>query len=153
MLDYDGTLIDFNDKPKLAIPSQRLNILIDNICKQKNTDVYIISGRDQKFLSKHFDNFNINLIAEHGYFKKHANENWLEPNFIENQDWMADILPIFEAFTDRTPGTFIEKKKTSLVWHYKKTDHELASERVVEFKTVLNSLASDELQILDIVKS
>ena len=54
MLDYDGTLIDFNDKPKLAIPSQRLNILIDNICKQKNTDVYIISGRDQKFLSKHF---------------------------------------------------------------------------------------------------
>jgi trehalose 6-phosphate synthase/phosphatase len=152
MLDYDGTLIDFNDKPKLAIPSQRLNILIDNICKQKNTDVYIISGRDQKFLSKHFDNFNINLIAEHGYFKKHANENWLEPNFIENQDWMADILPIFEAFTDRTPGTFIEKKKTSLVWHYRKTDPELASERVVEFKTVLNSLASDELQILDIVK-
>ena len=152
MLDYDGTLIDFNDKPKLAIPSQRLNILIDNICKQKNTDAYIISGRDQKFLSKHFDNFNINLIAEHGYFKKYANENWLEPNFIENQDWMADILPIFEAFTDRTPGTFIEKKKTSLVWHYRKTDPELASERVVEFKTVLNSLASDELQILDIVK-
>ena len=152
MLDYDGTLIDFNDKPKLAIPSQRLNILIDNICKQKNTDVYIISGRDQKFLSKHFDNFNINLIAEHGYFKKHANENWLEPNFIENQDWMADILPIFEAFTDRTPGTFIEKKKTSLVWHYRKTDPELASDWVVEFKTVLNSLASDELQILDIVK-
>ena len=152
MLDYDGTLIDFNDKPKLAIPSQRLNILIDNICKQKNTDVYIISGRDQKFLSKHFDNFNINLIAEHGYFKKYANENWLEPNFIENQDWMADILPIFEAFTDRTPGTFIEKKKTSLVWHYRKTDPELASERVVEFKTVLNSLASDELQILEIVK-
>ena len=28
----------------------------------------------------------------------------------------------------------------------------MASERVVEFKTVLNSLASDELQILDIVK-
>ena len=140
MLDYDGTLIDFNDKPKLAIPSQRLNILIDNICKQKNTDVYIISGRDQKFLSKHFDNFNINLIAEHGYFKKHANENWLEPNFIENQDWMADILSIFEAFTDRTPGTFIEKRNKS-VWHYRKTDPELASERVVEFKTVLNSLA------------
>ena len=39
-----------------------------------------------------------------------------------------------------------------MVWHYRKTDPELASERVVEFKTVLNSLASDELQILDIVK-
>ena len=122
------------------------------ICKNDNTDVYIISGRDQKFLSKHFDDLNINLIAEHGYFKKPVNETWLEPNFIENQDWMSDLLPIFETFTDRTPGTFIEKKKTSLVWHYRKTDPELASERVVEFKTVLNSLASDELQILDIVK-
>ena len=152
MLDYDGTLIDFNDKPKLAIPSQKLKNLVNDICKNDNTDVYIISGRDQKFLSKHFDDLNINLIAEHGYFKKPVNETWLEPNFIENQDWMTDLLPIFETFTDRTPGTFIEKKKTSLVWHYRKTDPELASERVVEFKTVLNSLASDELQILDIVK-
>ena len=64
---------------------------------------------------------------------------------------MLDILPVFEAFTDRTPGTFIEKKKTSLVWHFRKTDPELASERVVELKTVLSSLASDELQITDIV--
>ena len=152
MLDYDGTLIDFNDKPKLAIPSQKLKNLINDICKKENTDVYIISGRDQKFLSKHFDDLSINLIAEHGYFKKPVNKTWLEPNFIENQDWMTDLLPIFETFTDRTPGTFIEKKKTSLVWHYRKTDPELASERVVEFKTVLNSLASDELQILDIVK-
>ena len=38
-----------------------------------------------------------------------------------------------------------------MVWHFRKTDPELASERVVEFKTVLSSLASDELQITDIV--
>ena len=66
--------------------------------------------------------------------------------------WQDDIMPLLETFTDRTPGTFIEEKRNSLVWHYRKTDPELASERVVEFKTVLNSLASDELQILDIVK-
>ena len=47
MLDYDGTLIDFNDKPKLAIPSQKLKNLINDICKNENTDVYIISGRSK----------------------------------------------------------------------------------------------------------
>ena len=36
-----------------------------------------------------------------------------------------------------------------MVWHYRKTDPELAVERVVELKTVLTSLISDDLNILD----
>ena len=60
---------------------------------------------------------------------------------------------MFETFTDRTPGTFIERKQNSLVWHYRKSDPELASDRVVEFKTVLKSLISEELQILDLNKA
>ena len=60
---------------------------------------------------------------------------------------------MFETFTDRTPGTFIERKQNSLVWHYRKSDPELASDRVVEFKTVLKSLISEELQILDLNKT
>ena len=150
-LDYDGTLVEFNDKPKLAIPSSRVKKLLQNISGLKNTEVVIISGRDQSFLSKHFDHFKVNLVAEHGNYRKEINGNWIDLNFQEKNDWMLDILPVFEAFTDRTPGTFIEKKKTSLVWHFRKTDPELASERVVELKTVLSSLASDELQITDIV--
>ena len=63
--------------------------------------------------------------------------------------WQKDILPLLETFTDRTPGTFIEEKRNSLVWHYRKTDPELAVERVVELKTVLTSLISDDLNILD----
>ena len=65
------------------------------------------------------------------------------------KNWKDDILPLLETFTDRTPGTLIEEKLNSLVWHYRKTDPELASERVVELKTVLNSLISDDLNILD----
>ncbi len=36
-----------------------------------------------------------------------------------------------------------------MVWHYRKTDPELAAERVVELKTVLQSLISDDLQLMD----
>ena len=66
---------------------------------------------------------------------------------------MNDIIPIFESFMDRTPGTFIEEKSNSIVWHYRKTDPELAAGRVVELKTVLSSLISDQLSIMDMDKA
>ena len=60
---------------------------------------------------------------------------------------------IFKLLTDRTPGTFTEKKESGLVWHFRKTDPELASERVVEIETVLNSLLTDQFQILNLDKA
>ena len=58
-------------------------------------------------------------------------------------DWMENIKPILETFVDRTPGTFIEEKKYSLAWHYRKADPELAQIRVTEIDTVLTSLTSN----------
>ena len=66
---------------------------------------------------------------------------------------MEDIVPILETFTDRTPGTRIEFKENSLVWHYRKADPELASGRVVELKTVFSSLISDTLSVMDMDKA
>ena len=58
-------------------------------------------------------------------------------------------MPILDTFTDNTPGTFIEHKKNSLTWHYRKTDPELRITRSVELKTVLSSLLPSELTLLD----
>ena len=48
---------------------------------------------------------------------------------------------------------FTEKKESGLVWHFRKTDPELAIERVVEIETVLNSLLTDQFQILNLDKA
>ena len=151
-LDYDGTLVVFNEKPDLAIPDANLLQLIDALCALPNTDVAIVSGRDQAFLDKWFASLPVTLVAEHGHFIKKSGAGW-NGTVIGKKDWMVDVMPIFETFTDRTPGTFIEEKQNSLVWHYRKTDPELASGRVVEIKTVLSSLISDELTILDMEKA
>ena len=151
-LDYDGTLVVFNEKPHLAIPDANLLQLIDALCALPNTDVAIVSGRDQAFLDKWFASLPVTLVAEHGHFIKKSGAGW-NGTVIGKKDWMVDVMPIFETFTDRTPGTFIEEKQNSLVWHYRKTDPELASGRVVEIKTVLSSLISDELTILDMEKA
>jgi trehalose-phosphatase len=36
--------------------------------------------------------------------------------------WKQDVLQIFEYYTERTPGSFIEYKQSSLTWHYRLAD-------------------------------
>ena len=147
-LDYDGTLVGYHPKPELAIPDEFLIELLKKLINYPQTELAIVSGRDQDFLEKYFGDLSVTLVAEHGYFIKHKKQNWMSKE-TQQKNWKEDIIPLLETFTDRTPGTFIEEKKNSLVWHYRKTDPELAAERVVELKTVLSSLISDELHLLD----
>jgi trehalose 6-phosphate synthase/phosphatase len=151
-LDYDGTLVGFNENPELAIPGQDLITLLKNLAEQPQTKVVLISGRDQKFLEKWFHELPITLVAEHGHYSKEYNSSWIE-RIDDQKDWKDDILPVFQSFTYRTPGSFVEEKNNCLVWHYRKSDPELAKQRVVEIKTVLDSLISDKLRLLDMDKA
>ena len=148
LLDYDGTLVGFHENPNKAIPSESLLNLLTDLSNQKNTDLVIISGRPHEFLEQHFAQLNLTLVAEHGLFLKKPNAEWEEKKGVSNE-WKEHLLPVLDTFTDNTPGTFIEHKKNSLVWHYRKTDPELGTARSVELKTVLTSLLPNELTLLD----
>ena len=148
LLDYDGTLVDFHHKPEAAIPKAKVLKIIRTLCSDKKNKIAIISGRDKEFLQKWFGELNITLYSEHGHYKKDPKNDWIEKSQGNNR-WKENFLPIFQDFTDRTPGTFIEEKNNCLVWHYRKTDPELASDRVVELKTIINSLMSENLVLMD----
>ena len=152
LLDYDGTLVPFHEKPELATPDKQLIELLQKLCIQPDTDLAIVSGRDQSFMNNWFGDLPLTLVAEHGHYLKPKEKKW-ESKTRGDKQWMSDIKPIFESFMDRTPGTFIEEKHNSLVWHYRKSDPELAAGRVVELKTVLSSLISDQLSVMDMDKS
>ncbi len=148
-LDYDGTLVKFNNDPELAVPDKSLLKILKSINTKDKTELFIVSGRDQFFLDKWFGKLNINLVAEHGNFIKYSDSSkWLSKNN-DDIEWKNDVSPIFESFTDNTPGTFIENKKNTLVWHYRKTDPELAKRRIMELKTVLSSLISENISVID----
>lgn len=148
LLDYDGTLVEFNENPELAVIDDELKKTIYTIINQKNTQLAIISGRDQEFLEKNFDNKKIILAAEHGQYMKFKQKKWVKISPL-NRKWINNLKPVFESFTNRTPGTFIEIKKSSIAWHYRITDPELAAGRVVELNTVLSSMISDDLIIIN----
>ncbi len=148
-LDYDGTLADFKNDPQKASPDEELYDLLDKIHHQKNTTMFLISGRDKQTFSKWFLHKKYNMITEHGVW---ISRNGGEFSLLEKvkNDWMEKILPVLESFVDRTPGSFIEKKNYSLAWHYRNTDPDFGQKRATELNTVLTSLTSnDSISVLD----
>jgi trehalose 6-phosphate synthase/phosphatase len=149
LLDYDGTLTGFHVNHKKAIPSEKLLKTIKVLSENNSTNVVIISGRSSDFLEKHFGHLYIDLIAEHGHLiRTKGTSKWKEKN-ISSNDWMPHILPIMQQFADNTPGTFVEIKKNSLVWHYRKTDPELGIIKSEELKTILSSMISNEVRLMN----
>ncbi|MBZ9729353.1 bifunctional alpha,alpha-trehalose-phosphate synthase (UDP-forming)/trehalose-phosphatase [Salegentibacter sp. JZCK2] len=148
-LDYDGTLVNFTDKPEKAKPDQELIDLVHKLNQSENTNVILISGRDKDTLGTWWKEIPVELISEHGVWMRQKNSEWeLSENV--NNDWMSAVRPVIETFVDRTPGTFIEDKNYSLAWHYRKADPELGEIRANELSNVLKELISNRgLSVLE----
>jgi trehalose 6-phosphate synthase/phosphatase len=149
LLDYDGTMVGFKSNPKDAVPDKLLYDLLDKLIALQNTEVAIISGRDQNTMQQWFGDKDYTLITDHGVWLRKKNEEWEKLEHLKN-DWKESLRPILEKYVDRTPGTFIEEKEYSLAWHYRRADPELASMRGMELTTVLTSLISNNgLSVLE----
>ncbi len=139
LLDYDGTLVPFADRPEKAVPDDHLKDLLFRLSHKAK--VVIISGRDRKVLDGWFSDLDIGLVAEHGAWVKDEGR-WKLLEHVAS-DWKDQVRPIMEVFVDRTPGSFIEEKEFSIAWHYRKADPELATVRARELKNTLTTLAAN----------
>lgn len=142
LLDYDGTLVPFGEKPEKVRPDDALLEQLESLIRTPKNEVVIISGRDKDTLEKWFNILNIGLMAEHGVWLREKGGDWEMVEPLRN-DWKEDIRPILELYVDRTPGSFIEEKEFSLVWHYRKADLELATVRARELKDALLQLIAN----------
>jgi len=148
LLDYDGTLIPFRDRPEDAKPDSGLLELIKRLTEDKKNDVVIISGRDKNTLENWFRGLNTGLVSEHGAWTKKNGKTWqsVEPL---TSEWKELIRPILEEYVDRTPGSLIEEKDFSLAWHYRRTDPITGSFRAGELiENLLNLTPNLNLQVL-----
>ncbi|KAG6815599.1 hypothetical protein H0H87_000265 [Tephrocybe sp. NHM501043] len=126
LLDYDGTLTPIVKTPSMATPSASALEALERLSADPKNIVYIISGRDGAFLEQHLGHLkNVGFSAEHGGFvRERGSTEWV--NFTENIDmeWMGEVLEIFRYYTERTAGSHIETKKSSITWHYRGSDPE-----------------------------
>ncbi len=142
LLDYDGTLVGFKGKPDQAGPDEELLTLIKNLSKEPGNNLVIISGRDRTTLDNWLGGFNISLVAEHGAWIKKQTEDWCCTHHFE-AEWKDEIKPVLEIYCDRTPGSSIEEKSFSLVWHYRRAEPELAYIREQELRNTLLNLTEN----------
>lgn len=148
-LDYDGTLKGFVNDPQQAHPDPELLDLLERIAKDPRNQVVIISGRDRHTLFKWLGHLPVDMIAEHGVWSRSANSDWHMLDTLEHQ-WKEQIRHILEIYVDRTPGSFIEDKDYSLVWHYRKVETEYGDLRARDLLSNLHYLLSNmDLQALE----
>ena len=124
-LDYDGTLRDFVSDPDAAVPDEQLRPLLEGLSAHPSVDIAVVSGRPASFLQKHFSGGSITLVSEHGYrWLLPGKEEWTLIREHIDTDWKDVVLPHLQQAADSTPGSHIEEKLSSIVWHYRSADPE-----------------------------
>jgi hypothetical protein len=110
----------------MAVPTEDTLAALTALSADPRNLVYIISGRDGAFLEQHLGHIRgLGMSAEHGGFiRAPGSDQWT--NFTESMDmsWMSEVLEVFKYYTERTTGSHIEVKKSSITWHYRATDPE-----------------------------
>jgi len=156
-LDYDGTLSPIRKKPEDATPSRELMKLLSSLSADPHNNIYIISGRDRKFLQNWVGELPIGLSAEHGAFLKPIEQSngaeWHDVIAPKHLDltWKSDVLAVFKKFCDNVPNSFVEKKEYAITLHYRNSEKEVVKPQKIELQTQLDEL-SKKYSTLDVRK-
>lgn len=148
-LDYDGTLMGFHPDPQSAKPDNVLISMLKKLSQNEKNRVIIISGRDRGTLDQWLGHMNIDIIAEHGVWLKEKSGSWETITKLKSP-WKSEFKPVLDAYVNRTPGSFIEEKDHSLVWHFRRVETGLGELRSRELTSHLKYLSTGKnLQVLE----
>ncbi|KAF1963334.1 hypothetical protein CC80DRAFT_397352 [Byssothecium circinans] len=149
MFDYDGTLTPIVKDPQAAIPSDRVIRTLKTLASDPNNSVWIISGRDQAFLDEWMGHITeLGLSAEHGSFLRYPRtEEWENLTETTDMSWQSEVMEVFQHYTERTQGSFIERKKIALTWHYRRADPDYGTYQAQECQKHLESTVAKKYDV------
>ena len=141
-LDHDGTLTPLAGRPELAIPSRDSRRLLERLQTVQNLNLTLVTGRPRDFCEEYFTNLGINVVAEHGAFiKEGAAESWHgQLGAEEFEDLKPELLKLLGMYARFVPGSHVEVKETSLVWHYRQAEPVFAESQAKELSESLQSM-------------
>lgn len=149
LLSYDGTLTPLVKLRYRAAPTPQLLVILQRLQEDHRNLVAVISGRDRAILDRWLGGCGCTLVAEHGAWIRHGGETAWEALYPElKEDWKASIRPILDHVVEQTPGSLLEEKDFSLVWHYRMADPEFGLWQARELYSQLQGLlAGTGLQV------
>ncbi|MBP1448648.1 MAG: bifunctional alpha,alpha-trehalose-phosphate synthase (UDP-forming)/trehalose-phosphatase, partial [Thermoproteus sp.] len=144
LLDYDGTLVPLRPYGYQAIPDGALLELLKALAAK--FEVAVVSGRPRDFLETWFGELPIHLIAEHGAWIRLRGSEWINPIPFD-ASWKPRVRRIFEEGVRKAPGSYVEEKDSSVAWHYRNVEEEVAEKVVKELLDELTALSAGEFNI------
>jgi trehalose 6-phosphate synthase/phosphatase len=146
LVDYDGTLAPLVPLRHRAAPSPAVLSLLQRLQQDPRNVLAVVSSRDRFTLERWLGACGCILAAEHGAWFN-TDGTW-EFSHELNDDWKGTIRPLLERVVEQTPGSILEEKDYSLVWHYRMTDPEFGLWQARELCSQLQGmLAGSELQV------
>ncbi|KAL9004946.1 MAG: hypothetical protein Q9188_002265 [Gyalolechia gomerana] len=154
LFDWDGTLTPIVRDPAATVPTPAVLEILQKLSSHPKNEFWIISGRDPSFLEKHFSSVpSIGLSAEHGAFVRRPDHaDWENASGLGDKAWQDEAMTIFEEFTDKTPGSVIERKNVSITWHYRNAALEEGAVRSEECRNHLEEdvvQSNSDLEVID----
>lgn len=129
-LDYDGTLTPIVVDPSQAFLADEMKKILFQISTQAR--LVIISGRDKQFLRQTFTDIPVDIVAEHGAFTKMAQEKGWQLTSQYGQSWQQALMPVLANYVSKCAGSYIEKKETSIAWHYRTAEAEQEAQKLAK---------------------
>jgi len=142
ILDYEGTLATWGALKKAVIssPERVIDTLDELMTASSRNIVYITSSRQPLELELMFNQLpGVGLIAENGCFIRpfsspsypSSTGGWVDLADVNNATgWKADVSPILTYYQARVPGSWIEERSCSLVFHYNDAESGEAATRL-----------------------
>lgn len=130
-LDFEGTLASWGSPTETILTNpQRIISVLHDLLQDKANTVYITSGRKPEELERLFRRVpGVGLIAEVGaYVRPFESEEWVH-TCKDALDWKASVAEILEFYVERTPGTFVERRLSSLIFHYSSAEDIITASR------------------------
>jgi len=150
LLDYDGTLVPFVTQPQQAVPPAELVDTLVRLAALPRTTIVLASGRPRSDLEQWFSRVErMWLAAEHGaLLRPPQSEEWntyglWRSTGLEAGERRSQVLSVLDHFVDKTPGSFIEEKESSIVWHYRMSDPEFGEWLAHELVATLDQMLGD----------
>lgn len=111
----------------------------------------IISGRDSAFLESYMGQHTpLTLVAEHGYIVRPAFESeWVLASVggrrgveevEEDSEWREDVMEQVRKVCTTIPGSFVEEKEKSIVWHHRAAPDEDGEEGAESLLNLMESI-------------
>ncbi|KAK6334100.1 hypothetical protein TWF696_002602 [Orbilia brochopaga] len=142
LIDYEGTLVQSAGSARMILGSpQRVIDTLNELLLDSRNIVYVMSSRKPEDLEKPFRLVSgVGLIAENGCFiRPHNTGTWIEMIDGSSLGWQDSVKEILEYYRERTPGTTIEKRHCSYIWHTGPAeDQNLASRQAAECVNHIN---------------